>query len=414
MQPSILSHCFANGLVLVAEPIASLQSAALTFLVPAGCANDPADRSGLSGFTCEMALRGAGDRDSRQFIIAMDNLGIERSEAVTSAHTSYCGATVAENLPAMLDVFTDLIRRPHLPADQLEAGRQLCLHELRAVEDEPAQKVMNELRRRFYPDPWGRPTQGELEAIEAITIDDIADHFERCYRPNGAILGVAGRFDWAMLKDQVEGLLGAWKPQTPAEVVEKPVKCRYVHLPYDSNQTQIGIAYPSVSYRHADYFQAWGAVGILGSGSGARLFTEVRERRGLCYSISAMYHTLRDRGGVFCYAGTSADRAQETLDVTLAEIKRLGQGIEVDELCRLKARIKSALIMQQESSSARSSSVARDWYHLSRVRTLDELEREIDGLTHETINAYLEANQPTDFTIVTVGPDALTIPDDIG
>ena len=93
-----------------------LQSAAFTFLAPAGCAYDPADRGGLSGFTCEMALRGAGPRDSRQFILDLDNLGVERAESVSSTHTSYSGATLAENLPAALAIYADLLRRPHLPA----------------------------------------------------------------------------------------------------------------------------------------------------------------------------------------------------------------------------------------------------------------------------------------------------------
>lgn len=113
---------------------------------------------------------------------------------------------------------------------------------------------------------------------------------------------------------------------------------------------------------------------------------------------------------MFCYAGTSADRAQETLDVTLAELNRLAQGVQADELDRLKARIKAALIMQQESSSARSSAVARDWYHLGRVRTLEEVERLIDGLTCESINAYLAEHPPGDFTIVTLGPRELEVP----
>ena len=190
---SILSHTYPNGLVLVAEPMAWLQSAAFTFLVPAGCVYDPADRGGLSSFTCEMALRGAGPRDSRQFILDLDNLGVERSESVSNAHTSYSGATLAENLPQALAIYADVLRRPHLPEDQLEAGRLAMLQELRAVEDEPAQKVMIELRRRHYPEPWGRPSQGEQEALEATTIDDIRRHFQRRYRPNGTILGVAGR-----------------------------------------------------------------------------------------------------------------------------------------------------------------------------------------------------------------------------
>ena len=142
----------------------------------------------------------------------------------------------------------------------------------------------------------------------------------------------------------------------------------------------------------------------------ARLFTEVREKRGLCYSVYASYHTLRDRGGVFCYAGTTAERAQETLDVTLGELTRLAEGVETQELDRLKARIKSALIMQQESSSARSSSLARDWYHLGRARTLDEVGRRIDELTCASINAYLAEHPPRDFTIVTLGRSALEVP----
>ena len=413
MAEPILSHTFPNGLVLVAEPMRSLQSAAFTFLTPAGSAHDPHQRGGLSSFTCELALRGAGPRDNRRFVLDLDNLGVERNESVTHAHTGYSGAMLAENLPAALPIFADLLRRPHLPEEELEAGRLVLLQELRAVEDEPAQKVMIELRRRHYPHPWGQPSQGEQKAVESIGIEDIRAHFERCYRPNGTILGVAGRFEWERLKDQVGQLLGDWHPVVTDDITERPPTCRYEHLTYDTKQTQIGIAYPSVPYRHPDYFQAWGAVGVLGSGSSARLFTEVRERRGLCYSVYASYHTLRDRGAVFCYAGTSADRAQETLDVTLGELRRLAAGIEEQELRRLKARIKSALVMQQESSSARSSSLARDWYHLGRARPLAEAEELIDALSAQSISAYLAEHPPQDFTLVTLGADELNVPVEI-
>lgn len=403
MTEPIYSHTYPNGLVLVAEPMAWLQSAAFSFIVPAGCAYDPVDRAGLSSFTCEMALRGAGPRDSRQFILDLDNLGVERSESVANAHTSYSGATLAENLPKALAIYADVLRRPHLPADQIEASRLAMVQELRAVEDEPAQKVMIELRRRHYPEPWGRPSQGEMKAIEETTIANIQSQFQRCYRPNGTILGVAGRLDWPRLKDLVGELLGDWPLGKVAAIEESLPEGRYRHLPYDSHQTQIGIAYDSVPYNHPDYFQAWGAVGVLSGGMSARLFTEVRERRGLCYSVYASLHTLLHRGAVFCYAGTGADRAQQTLDVTLSELTRLADGIEEHEIDRLKARIKSALIMQQESGSARSSSLARDWYHLGRARTLEELGGLIDGLTSGSINAYLAEHPPARFTVVTLG-----------
>jgi predicted Zn-dependent peptidase len=227
------------------------------------------------------------------------------------------------------------------------------------------------------------------------------------FQPTGAILGVAGRIDWDSLKNHVDQLLSDWQPlPAPALTVRRPGPPRD-HLMHDSNQTQIGIAYPTVPYRHPDYFQASAAVGVLSGGMSSRLFTEVREKRGLCYTVYASYHTLRERASVLCYAGTTAERAQETLDVTLGELRRLSAGIERNELDRLKARVKSALIMQQESSSARSGAIARDWYHLSRVRTLDELAAMVDALTCETINNYLTKNPPSDFTIVTLGRETL-------
>lgn len=403
-------HVFDNGLTLLGQPMTALQSAAFTFLVPGGCVYDPSDLSGLASFTCEMALRGAGTRDSRQLILDLDNLGVERSESVADAHTSYSGATLAQNLVPALAVYADILRRPHLADEYLEPSRAVMFQELRAVEDEPSHKVMLELRRHHYPKPWGRPCQGEEAAVEATTVDHVRRFFQDHYHPNGTILGVAGCFDWDSLREAVAELFGDWQPQGEPRIDERAARVPYTHVPYSSNQTQIGISYPSVPYCHPRYFEAWGAMGVLSGGMSARLFTEVRERRGLCYSVYASYHTLRHCGGVFCYAGTGADRAQETLDVTTAELRRLARGVEDHELQRLKARIKSSLIMQQESSASRSSSIARDWYHLGYARTLDEVGRRIDQLDCKSINAYLAENPPGDFTFVTVGPAELQVP----
>ncbi|MDZ4820863.1 MAG: pitrilysin family protein [Planctomycetota bacterium] len=410
MKQSFYNHTFDNGLVLVAERMPSLESAAFTFLVPAGSTNDPADRSGLSTMTCEMVLRGAGSRDSRQFIDDLENLGIQRNESVSASHSSFSGATLASNLPAALSIYADLLRRPHLPADQLEAGKLVAVQELRSLEDDPSHKVMLELRRRHYPDPWGRPSEGTLEAIEAITNDEIHAQFKSCYRPNGAILGVAGNIDWPLLKDLVGQLLGDWKSVEAKPVATGPRGPKNEHLSHESNQTQIGIAYASVPFRDPNYINASAAVGVLSGGMSARLFTEVREKRGLCYSVYASYHTLRDHACVLCYAGTSVERAQETLDVTMSELDRLSAGIDSTELQRLKARVKSSLIMQQESSSSRSGALAREWYHLGRVRTLEEIGELVDSLTTESINSYLAANPPKDFTVLTLGPSPLNVP----
>lgn len=399
--------------MLVAEPMRSLRSAAFTFLVPAGCVYDPPERGGLAGFVSEMVMRGAGQRDNRRLVLDLDNLGVERHESVSDAHAMFGGVTLGENMPAALEIYADVLRRPRLPEEHLEMVRQIMLQDLQGIEDEPAQKLAIELRRRFYRAPWGQPSQGDRPGVESTTLDDVRDFFGRQFCAAGTILGVAGRFEWEQLKETVGRLFGQWpeaEAAAPPQGTEKPAA---THVPHDSQQTQIGIAYPSVPYRDDRYFEAWGAVGVLSGGMSSRLFTEVRERRGLCYSIHASCHSLRDCGSVLCYAGTTAERAQETLDVTLGELVRLARGIERHELDRLKARIKSALVMQQESSSARSSSLARDWYHLGRARTLEEVERRIDRLSRETINAYLEQCPPRDFTVVTLGPEPLEMSDGV-
>lgn len=413
MPQTIHSHIFENGLVLVAEPSSDVESAAFTFLVPGGCSHDPSDRAGLASLVCEMTIRGCGTRDSRGFINDLATLGVERGESIGVVLASYSGATVHDQLPDALAIYADLLRRPHLPADQLDAGRQVCLLELASIDDDPAHKLMIELRRQHYPDPWGRDSRGDADAIRACTSDDVREFHRAQIRPNGAILGVAGKVDWKPLVELVGRYFDDWKPVDVDDLAETVPEQRTVHLAAPSNQTQIGLAFPSIPYRHPDYFQAWGAVGVLSGGMSSRLFTEVRERRGLCYSVHASLNTQRDRAAVLCYAGTTPERAQETLDVTHAELVRLGAGIDSGELDRLKARIKSGLIMQQESSSARSGAIAREWYHLGRARPLDEIGELVDALSAESINEFLAKHPPRDFTVVTMGPEPLEIPGEV-
>jgi len=404
-------HRLANGFVLVGEPTDAVQSAAFTLLVPSGYSSDPSERLGLSSLLCDMVLRGAGARDSRALINDLEILGVERGESVGASQTSFSAATIANHLLEALEIYADIVRRPLLPPDQLDAGKLVCLQELRGAEDEPSQKLMIDLRRRSYPSPWGRSSMGTEAGIDASTSSEVQAHFSRGYRPDGTILGVAGNFDWQQLVDQVENLFADWPATEVPAIVESAPETDDAHTHYDSNQCHIGIAFPSVPYRDPDYLRAWAAVGVLSGGMSSRLFTEVREKRGLCYTVSASLQTQRKRARVLCYAGTTAERAQETLDVTFSEIVKLGKGVLENELGRLKARIKSGLIMQQESTSARSGGLARDWFHLERVRSLEEVGQLVDTLTSEDINEYLQDHPPGDFTFATLGPAALKLPE---
>lgn len=409
-QRSAYTHQLTNGMVLVGEPNDSFQSAAFSFFVPSGYSIEPANRQGLTSLLCDMTLRGAGSRDSRALVNDLEILGVERGESVGVSQTTFSAATLSTNLSAALEIYADVLRRPHLPADQLDAGKMVCLQELRGVKDDPSQQLMIELRRRTYPSPWGRSSHGEESGIMSSTATEVSDYWQETYQPQGAILGLAGSFEWQQVVELVEALFADWESQPSRQVDDSPVEFESSHIDHDSNQCHVGIAFPTVPYRDPDYLRAWAAVGVLSGGMSSRLFTEVREKRGLCYTVSASLQTQRDRARVLCYAGTTAERAQETLDVTFAELLRLRDGVQQQELDRLKARIKSSLIMQQESTSARSSTIARDWYHLGRVRSLDEVGRLVDELTSDDINEFLAAHPPNDFTFATLGPTPLKIP----
>jgi predicted Zn-dependent peptidase len=390
-----------------------VRSAALYFLVPAGCAYDPPDQLGIGAVLADLITRGAGRRDSRELTLALDNLGLDRQESVGALHTRFWGATVATNLPAALELYADILLRPHLPEDEIEPVKALALQDLRSLEDEPRSRVMVELRKLHYPSPLSNDHRGTVEGINRLTHASLRRHFTRRFRPQGSILAVAGNVEWQPLREQIGELFGAWKGAAEEPLVYGPQPPRRGHVAKEQvEQTHIGLAYRSVPVGHPDYYAALGAVNVLSAnGMSSRLFTEIREKRGLCYSVGASYLTFKDRASVIAYAGSTNERAQETLDLLVHEIRRLPKGIDPDEVQRVQVGLKSSLVMQQESTSSRAGSLASDWYYLNRVRSLDEIQAAIDALTPEGIVAHLHRCPPQEFTVVTLGPKPLNVPE---
>lgn len=398
-----------NGLTVVVESLPEVQSTAYSLWVPAGSAYDPPGANGIASVLCDWMTRGAGERDNRAFLMALDRLGIQHQEQVSASQMSFGGVCLPEKLSGALQLTGDMVRSPQLTDDEFEPSVASVLHELQGLEDEPRQKVMLELIRRFYPSPWNQPSEGDKAEVEALTPDQVRSHFARTVHPAGAILGIAGRVSFDEAVAAATAGFGAWKAESAAAIVAGPRGEQFAHLPMESQQTQIGLAFPAVAYRDPDYYAAWAAVSVLSGGMSSRLFTEVREKRGLVYSVYATLSTLKDTGAIFCYAGTTNERAQETLDVMLAELARLREGITVEELRRSQALAKSALVMQQESSSSRAGAITRDWYHLGRVASLEEVTQRIAALTPEQVIDYVRRYPLTEPTIVTIGPSKLRV-----
>ena len=403
-------HTFPNGLTLLAEAMPGVQSAAMSLLVPAGSSSDPAGRSGSSNVLSDLILRGAGKLDSKALTDHLDRLGLQRSSSAGIYHTRLGCAALAGKVMEGLPTYADIIRRPHLPESGFDAAKDLALQAISGIDDEPRQKLLIKLREQHFPYPFGRSSMGKQEDLEALTLDDAkADHVRR-FHPRGAILAMAGNVHFGQLKDAVEKHFGDWDGSEVAPLPRQAAAGGTLHEDQQSEQTHIGLAYPSILETDENYYVVRLAIEVLSGGMSGRLFTEIREKRGLVYSVWAGYSSLKDVGCIMGYAGTSNDRAQATLDCLVAEFHRLTEGVTEAELQRAKIGLKAATIMQGESSGARAGAIAHDFFIRGRIRTLEEIKAGIDGVTVERVNAYLKAHPPGPFTVVTVGPKALKVP----
>lgn len=399
-----------NGLTLLAEPMDNVSSAAMALVLPAGAACDPPEAAGAASITAEWCMRGAGDRDSRQLNDALDDLGCQHEESVRGEELTLTSVQLGRNLPKVLEIYADVLRRPRLADETFAPSRQLVAQDLAALEDEPARKCMMLVRETFYPFPLGRCPYGTAETLQAATAETIREHAGRSFGPSGAIFAFAGNVDPEELDRLVERHFGDWAGEPVAAPRPTPQPAGVTHVEKDSAQSQIALAYPSVTIRDERYYPARLAATVLSGGMSSRLFTEVREKRGLVYHVSAKYGSLIDHAGVFVYAGTRPELAQQTLDVTVGELRRLAEDIEPAEIDRARTQLKSALVMQNESTSARAAQLAGDWRHLHRLRPLEEISDAIDATTREQVLDYAAAYPPEPMTVLTIGPKTLDIP----
>jgi predicted Zn-dependent peptidase len=409
LAEKFLTHQLDNGLTLLAQRMEQVSSAAMTIALPAGASHDPADQAGAAAVTAEWLLRGAGDRDSRRLNEALDDLGCQHHEDARSEHLVLTSAQLGRNLGKALGIYADIVRRPTLPAGAFDACRGLVAQSLDALEDEPMRMCNVLIREKFYPAPLGRNPLGHKDTLSAMTADSLAAHIRGSLTPRGTMLAVAGNVDFDELTAAVEEAFGDWSGPDPSPVETSPAAGGQTHLEKETAQAQIALAYPAATVDDDRYFAARAAQMVLSGGMGARLFTEVREKRALVYAVVARYHYLKGHAGVFVYAGTTPDRAQETLEVTAGELRRLGEGVHADELDRARTQARSHLVMQGESTSARSQALVSDWYHLGRLRTLAELSEAIDAVTVEDVAEYVRAFPAEPLTVLTIGPRPLDV-----
>lgn len=407
MNPLIHTHTFDNGLTLVVQEMDWLPSVSFDLLLPFGSTTDPEGARGSATVLAEWLYRGAGTRDSRTLSDDLDALGVRRGGGAGGESTMLAGSLLADALPEALALYADIVRRPRMEDAEFELARTVALQELASLDDSPAQRLFIALSKGYFGSPHGRSSYGEETDLKALTAEGVRQDAAHRLAPRGAILSVAGGVRWDDVKTLVERLFGDWQGEgVPLPDVEV-APAHTDHIEAKTSQTQIGVAFEALPPNHPDWYKNALAVAVLSKGMGSRLFSEVREKRGLVYSVMATGRAVRGYGYTLAYAGTTPERAEETLRVLIGELERLRDGVSAEELERARTGLLSSLVMEGESSGGVASNLARNTFLFGAPRPLEAVKAELTAVSLESLNTYLASRPQPRFTVLTLGPRAL-------
>jgi predicted Zn-dependent peptidase len=411
-------HRLANGLTIVGQPMPRLVSVAVGFLLPAGArfedgeeANAPSAEpcpAGISHFVEALGFQGTRHRDAHALTAAFEEIGARRDSSTEPEFTWYTATVLSRHLPAALELLVDVIRYPAFAPDEVPKVRGRILQAIAQQEDEPARKAMSLLRAAYFGDhPLGHPPLGTPETVAAITRDDLHAYWRARYTAGASIVAVAGRFDFDAVCRQIEELCADWAPGSARAPLPSLTLASCVRVaPKETSQQHIAMGLPGLPAGHPDIYVAAVLGLVFGGSMNSRLFAEVREKRGLAYSVSAGHVSMENAGMYRIYAGTTPDKADQTVAVIIDEARRLAEhGITAAELERARTKLKSSVVMAGESSAVRRRVIGASWWYERRVRTLDVVRRRIDEVDLDRVGALARTLALGQTVVITaVGP----------
>ncbi|ADY25213.1 peptidase M16 domain protein [Deinococcus proteolyticus MRP] len=401
--PAAELFALPSGLTLAAQPRAGA-AFALSLRVPWGSAHDPLGLEGTAGVLEEWLFKGAADRDARALADAFDALGLRHGGGVGTEATRLSLSGLNADLPAALRLLADVVRRPALPASEVPVLADLARQDLEGLQDTPEERLALHTRAAVFGGPrpaqgsgamlagFGHPVSGTHAGLSALTAQSLRDAHAR-WGAQGSLLAVVADLSAAEIREQVEEVFGDWAPGTTPEAPEPHfhagVRSHLSHA--GSEQTHLSLSWPAVGANHPDYLPSQLALTAFSGGSASRLFHAVREERGLAYAAHASALLLGSQGFWQLGAASTPSRAQETLDVLLAETERLRLGLTTHEFERARRGLLTGLAFSEEGLRARAGAMLRDLVLLGRLREPGELRGQLRAITLEEVNGYLAA-----------------------
>ena len=377
-----------SGLSVVTDRMPHLESATLGVWVGTGSRNERPDEHGISHLLEHMAFKGTKRRNARQIAEAIEAVGGDLNAATSIESTAYYARVLKADVPLALDVLADILSDSTFEPQELQREQNVIVQEIGAVEDTPDDLVFERMHETAFPgQPVGRSILGTPETVRSIDAAGLRAYLARNYRGPNMLVAAAGAIEHETIVAEAEKHFAGFNgPAAPAPEPARFDGGTRVEK-RDLEQVHIALALQGVSTRDEQLYNLQVFTSVLGGGMSSRLFQEVREKRGLCYSISAFHMPYSDTGLFGLYAGTDERDAPELMSVVINQIGLATENLSEAEVARAKAQMKAGLLMALESSEARLGQLARQMLAYGRPIPLDEIVAKVDAVTVESARA---------------------------
>ncbi len=395
-----------SGLRIVTHEMNHLESAALGVWVGAGSRSEREEEHGLSHLLEHMAFKGTRTRSAAEIAEEIEAVGGEVNAATSVETTSYYARILKDDVPLALDILSDILRNSVFDPQELAREQHVVLQEIGAALDTPEDQVYDNFAGAAFPgQPIGRTILGTAETVKAVGSPMLGDYLDRHYRGPAMVVAAAG----AVSHDALVNLAGEAFGSLASEAGPLPAAAKYrggeSRESRDLMETQIMLGFEGVPYASEHFYTAQILAAIIGGGMSSRLFQEVREKRGLCYSIYAFHWSFADTGVFGIHAATGPDDVDELMPVVIDELARAVDDIGEKELKRARAQLRAGLLMTLESPAARAGQLARQLLLFGRVIPPDELVERIEAITVAELRGLAARTfQGGSPTLAAVGP----------
>jgi predicted Zn-dependent peptidase len=389
-----------NGLTIVTDAMPQLRTASLGIWVGAGTRFEETRENGISHLLEHMAFKGTKRRSALAISEEIENVGGDLNASTSLESTGYYARVLGEDVPLALDVLTDILTEPTFVEEELVREKGVILQEIGAANDTPEDYIYELFQQRAFPDqPIGRPILGTPQSVKSQSSASLRDYMSRHYRAPQMVVSAAGAIQHQQVVEQMAKQLGAL-PATSAPVAPPARYAGGAEIGVrDLEQTHLVLGFEGRSFHAPEYYAVQVFANVLGGGSSSRLFQEVREKRGLCYSVYAYHAAYSDTGMFAVYAGTDPRDSTELMQVVGEQLHEAAEKTTEAEIARAKAMMKVGLLMALESSGARADQLARQLLFYGRVIPVDEIVRRVDAVTvadvRSTARTILSAGRPT-------------------